>query len=146
MYTGDKKYDQTELDKDEAAERLRHEEEMHRAMERLSARSARKKRSFLAAAAGVLTGLIYILWITFGPGILLKDGRSLYEAYISLAGTSGALYALLDFAPPVIISSVLALLVSGKERGKLYFVLSALLTTAIVVAVFMLYMSMMAGA
>ena len=146
MYIDDKKYDPTVLDKDEAAERLRHEEEMQRAMERLDKRTARKKRSFLSAAAGVFTGLIYILWITFGPGIFLNDGRSLYEAYISLAGSSGALYAVLDFAPPVILSSVLALVISGKERGKLYFVFSALLTTAIVVAVFMLYMSMMAGA
>lgn len=146
MYIDDKKYDPTVLDKDEAAERLRHEEEMQRAMERLDKRTARKKISFLSAAAGVFTGLIYILWITFGPGIFLNDGRSLYEAYISLAGSSGALYAVLDFAPPVILSSVLALVISRKERGKLYFVFSALLTTAIVVAVFMLYMSMMAGA
>lgn len=146
MYTGDKKYNPTVLDKDESAERLRHEDEMQKAMERLAARSARKKRSFLAASTGVLVGVLYILWITFGPSIRAGDGRSLYEAYISLAGTSGVMYAVLDFAPPVALSVLLALLASGKERGKVYFVLTALLTTAIVVAVFMLYMSMMAGA
>ena len=146
MYTGDKKYDPTVLDNDESAERLRHEEEMQEALKRLSDRSARKRRSFLAAAFGVLVGLLYILWITFGPGIMLNDGQSLYEAYISLAGTSGAMYAVLDFAPPVVLAAALALIAARKERGKFYFVVTAILTTAIVVAVFMLYMSMMAGA
>ena len=146
MYTGDKKYDPTVLDNDESAERLRHEEEMQEALKRLSDRSARKKRSFLAAAFGVLVGLLYILWITLGPGIMLNDGKSLYEAYISLAGTSGAMYAVLDFAPPVVLAAALALIAARKERGKFYFVVTAILTTAIVVAVFMLYMSMVAGA
>lgn len=76
MYTGDKKYDPTVLDNDESAERLRHEEEMQEALKRLSDRSARKKRSFLAAVFGVLVGLLYILWITFGPGIMLNDGKA----------------------------------------------------------------------
>lgn len=145
MYTADGKYNMTELEKDEAAEKAAHAEEMNRAMERLAARSARKRRSFIAAASGVLTGVLYILWIAFGSEILLPGGKSLYEAYISLAGGKDALCVVLDFAPPAVLATVLSLLASKGERGKFYFVLTALFACLIVVAVFMLYMSMMAG-
>lgn len=144
-YIGDRKYNLSELDKDELSERREHEEEMKRAEERIERAAKRKKISFICAAGGVITGVLYILWITFGPEIMLPSGVSLYEAYISLAEGSGILYALLDFAPPVILASGLALIGARGQKGKLYFVISAVLTLAIVVAVFMLYMSLMAG-
>lgn len=145
MYTGNGKYEKTELEKDEAAQRLLHEKEMERALERLHARSVRKKKSFFSALVGVVTGILYILWITFGSEIILPGGESLYGAYISLAGENGFLYALLDFAPPIVLALLLSLISARGERGKFYFVLTALFVLAIVVAVFMLYMSMLAG-
>lgn len=144
-FNSDKEYEPTELEKDELSERKAHEEEMKRAEERLERAAKRKKTSFICATGGVIIGVLYILWITFGPEIMLPSGVSLYEAYISIAKGSGVLYALLDFAPPVILASAFALTCARGEKGKIYFVTSAILTLAIVVAVFMLYMSLMAG-
>lgn len=144
-YTSGKEYNLSELEKDELIERREHEEEMKRAEQRLESAAKRKRRSLNCAAMGVVTGVLYIFWITFGPEIMLPSGVSLYEAYISLAGNSGALYAVLDFAPPIILASILALVAARGEKGKFYFIISAVLTLAIVVAVFMLYMSIMAG-
>lgn len=145
MYHSERRYNPTELEKIEAAERARREEEMLRAEERIEARKKRKKRSFLSAGIGVAVGILYILWITFGPEIKPGGGTSLYEAYISLAGDSMAKCALLDFAPPVILAAALTLSVSAKERGRVYFVLTGVFALFVVIMVFMLYMSLMAG-
>ncbi len=144
MYNSQRQYDQTELEKAEAAERLAHEEEMHRAQERLEKRAVRRKKSFVSAAIGVFFGLIYILWVAFAPEIRLGS-QSLYGAYISLAGDSMALCALLDFAPPIVLSGVAAFFAARGEKGRAYFVLTSISALLVVVMVFLLYMSMMAG-
>lgn len=144
MKQPNKRYLPTRADEDEAAERQAHEEEMHRAEERLEKRRLRTKRTILCAAVGALVGLLDILWISYGASIRLPDGRSLYEAYMTLSDGSSLSYFLLDFLPPVLLSALGALFVQRGERGRVYFILTALLALFIVLAVFMCYMALSA--
>lgn len=144
MKLTDKTYDPTMLEEDEKLERERHEKEMYEAEARLEKTRLRRRDALLCAAVGFVTGILYVLWICFGERLKLPGGKSFYEAYISLAGGNGILCALLDFLPPVILSVAAALIIVRKRRGKTYFLLTSLIVCAIVVFVFLLYMSLMA--
>ncbi len=137
-----KHYRPTQADEDDAAERRRHEAEMKQAQERLEKQRIRKKRTLLCALIGIFVGLLNIAFITCGASIYLPDGRSLYEAYTALADDRSLSYLLLDFAPPVVLSTLGAVFVSRGERGRIYFILTALLALFIVLAIFMFYMAL----
>lgn len=144
MEQPEKRYRPTRADEDDAAERLSHELEMKKAQERLKKRRERKKRTLFCAAIGIVTGLLNIVWISYGANLRLSDGRNLYEAYIALSGGHSLSYLLLDFAPPVILASLGAAFASRGERGRIYFILTALLSLFIVLAIFMFYMALAA--
>ncbi len=137
------KYNLNAFQKGEEAERLLHEEEMKKATERLFNAKKRRKNSFISLSIGVITGILYILWVALSPTFLLPSGISLYEKYISIGGGSLLAQLLLDFLPPVLLSVIFSLIAARKEKGKIYFVLTSLMALFVVLAVFLLYMSMM---
>lgn len=137
------KYNLNAFQKGEEAERLLHEEEMKKATERLFNAKKRRKNSFISLSIGVITGILYILWVALSPSFLLPSGISLYEKYISIGGGSLLAQLLLDFLPPVLLSVIFSLIAARKEKGKIYFVLTSLMALFVVLAVFLLYMSMM---
>lgn len=140
----DGKYNLNAFQKTEEAERLLHEEEMKKATERLFKAKNRRKKSFISLCVGVFVGILYIVWIALSPSLVLPSGISLYEKYISLGGGSTLSQLLLDFLPPVLLSVIFSLIAARGDKGKIYFVLTALMSLFVVLAVFLLYISMMA--
>ena len=139
-----KDYNPDAFDEIDLRDRKRHEEEMAEAFLRLENRKRKNKKTLISALAGVGVGILYILWIAFGPSIMV-GGVSLYERYISLSFGSPLFSMVLDFAPPIVLSGVLGFLAGKGEKGRVVFIFNSIVITTLITLIFMLYISLMAG-
>lgn len=136
MYNSEKEYNPSVLEELEKAERAEHEEEMKKAYIRLENTKRRRKKTLFCALAGVIVGILYVIYVAMG---LEWADRFLS----SISRGNGIVRFILDFAPPAIVSGIAAWFIAKGEKGIFSYILTSVFAFMIVTLVFLVYLSLM---
>ncbi len=136
MYNTDKEYNPTAFEEMEQEERAKHEEEMKKAYIRLENTKQRRKKTLFCTLAGVIVGIIYIIYVAMG----IEWVDALFER---ISGGNTIIRFILDFAPPTVVSGIIGYFIARGKKGVFSYVLTSVFSFMIVTLVFLLYLFMM---
>ncbi len=136
MYVPDKQYNPNASELNDISERQKHEEEMEKAFERMERAKARKRKTLLCGLTGFLVGVLYIVYVAMGIEAA--------DAFLGkLSGGNGIIRFILDFLPPILLTGIISYFIARKEKGTVVYIFSSISVFAVVLLVFLVYVSLM---